>query len=651
LLRYKEKWSIWSDLPGADLIRALQFLRCCCLWLIALATAITASAAIELRDAPPRVKPTTAADDCTTAGCHESLLQRKVLHGPVAQGKCLDCHAYEDAAAHRFVREAAPDQGCTAVCHEMKQRAAVHAPGHDGTCSACHDPHGSDHPNMLVADPGTALCATCHEEQSKSMAMGPKPHTSCDACHDPHSSTEPNLLKEKPWKLCSGCHEDAIPRAAAQARSVHAPVRDNCLACHAPHGSALAHQLKREAPELCLSCHEDLKRSLDDSPVVHRAVFQEGGCSTCHLPHFSKLPALQTQAQPQQCLACHDKPLRTADGRTLSDMAGLLRENPIRLGACTACHQPHAAREAQLLSADYPPEFYAPFKADRYKLCFTCHSPELALSPNGAGVTGFADGDRNLHWLHVNQEKGRTCRACHEVHASRQSFHIRESVPFGPGGWKLSVRFEPTRTGGRCLPGCHVEKSYDHGDRPRTVPFAASAPRAVLAAAVEAPAEAAAAAVSTTRPAVAGGEGSYPVPPPPFTPGVFPCSGCHDPNLPVNAQPRVLHKPHDDIRLTHDEEHRWCLDCHNAENRDVLRSAAGAPIPFAESYRLCGQCHGVQFRDWKAGVHGKRTGQWNGRQEYLLCVHCHDPHSPKFKPMAPDPPPHRPGVARTSEAP
>ena len=74
----------------------------------------------------------------------------------------------------------------------------------------------------------------------------------------------------------------------------------------------------------------------------------------------------------------------------------------------------------------------------------------------------------------------------------------------------------------------------------------------------------------------------------------------------------------------------------------MLRSASGEPIKFEESYKLCGQCHGEKYRDWKAGVHGKRTGEWNGRKTYLLCVNCHDPHSPKFKSMTPMPPPVRP---------
>ena len=33
---------------------------------------------------------------------------------------------------------------------------------------------------------------------------------------------------------------------------------------------------------------------------------------------------------------------------------------------------------------------------------------------------------------------------------------------------------------------------------------------------------------------------------------------------------------------------------------------------------------------------------WNGKKEYRLCVHCHNPHQPRFKPLEPLPPPIRP---------
>ena len=113
--------------------------------------------------------------------------------------------------------------------------------------------------------------------------------------------------------------------------------------------------------------------------------------------------------------------------------------------------------------------------------------------------------------------------------------------------------------------------------------------------------------------------------------------------LPVNRTRREL-VFHTEIQaiFNHDSEHRWCLDCHDATNRDFLHLANGDRISFDESYLLCGQCHGEKLRDWKAGVHGRRIGDWNGEKQYLLCVNCHIPHQPKFRPLAPKPAPNRP---------
>lgn len=133
------------------------------------------------------------------------------------------------------------------------------------------------------------------------------------------------------------------------------------------------------------------------------------------------------------------------------------------------------------------------------------------------------------------------------------------------------------------------------------------------------------------------------VPPPPFSEDIFPCSDCHG-DMDVNPERRELEDEHVEISemFNHASDQRWCLDCHNPDNRDVLRLANGDLVSFEESYNLCGQCHGTIFRDWKAGIHGKRTGEWNGKKQYRLCVHCHNPHSPKFKSIKPLPPPDTP---------
>jgi hypothetical protein len=141
----------------------------------------------------------------------------------------------------------------------------------------------------------------------------------------------------------------------------------------------------------------------------------------------------------------------------------------------------------------------------------------------------------------------------------------------------------------------------------------------------------------------------FPVPAPPLSEGIFPCSDCHV-DLESDPTPRELGM-HEEIVASfhHAEEQRWCLDCHNPDDRDRLRLANGQLIGFEESYKLCGQCHGEIYRDWKAGVHGKRTGMWNGAKEYRLCVHCHDPHRPRFAPLAPEPAPRRPAAIKGAD--
>lgn len=151
------------------------------------------------------------------------------------------------------------------------------------------------------------------------------------------------------------------------------------------------------------------------------------------------------------------------------------------------------------------------------------------------------------------------------------------------------------------------------------------------------------------------GAQEFPVPPPPLSENYYPCmQNCHT-DIPTDPMPRKLQDEHAEVELHHAEQFRWCLDCHDATDRDKLHLQSGEKLDFAESYRLCGQCHGTTYRDWRAGIHGKRTGYWDGAKEYLLCAHCHNPHDPRFVLRAdpknwtatadrqPEPPPEVPG--------
>lgn len=83
-----------------------------------------------------------------------------------------------------------------------------------------------------------------------------------------------------------------------------------------------------------------------------------------------------------------------------------------------------------------------------------------------------------------------------------------------------------------------------------------------------------------------------------------------------------------------------CASCHLSEPRKAprLRLADGSVLPMTDAIQLCAQCHGPQYRDYKAGAHGGMTGSWDlsrGPRTRNHCVHCHDPHAPKIPAVMP----------------
>jgi predicted CXXCH cytochrome family protein len=175
------------------------------------------------------------------------------------------------------------------------------------------------------------------------------------------------------------------------------------------------------------------------------------------------------------CFECHDREIDMPDGHKLGNIKAIIAggkslHGPVAQDNCAACHMIHGGDHFRLLVKEYPPEFYAPFKEESYALCFSCHEQELVHDEKTTTLTNFRNGDTNLHFLHVNKNtKGRTCRACHETHASTKDKHIRDSVPFGTGGWMLPINFEKMASGGRCAPGCHLPYEYNR-DKPLAYP-------------------------------------------------------------------------------------------------------------------------------------------------------------------------------------
>lgn len=394
--------------------------------------------------------------DCLS--CHKALGAQKFTHGPVGAGACTVCHVNEKPAAaqgkgHTFDLIKTGPEMCFS-CHDaMREKFSSvkvkHGAIEGGGCVSCHDPHGSGQKFMLKGKTMSETCSACHENVAGGAVAHKPAKESCALCHEPHGGANAKLLTQAQPKLCLDCHQEM--RTALNKKHLHKPVEAGCVGCHSPHSSAKASLLKADPKkELCLGCHDSIAKHLKNVKRPHAAL-ETGGCSACHTPHASDQNSLLKKPMKELCSSCHKE--------MKAELQSQFPHGPVKLSQCQGCHDPHGATNPNILKTFFPPGFYNPYKDGLYALCFNCHKKDIALEAKTATLTDFRNGKENLHYTHVHSEKGRSCKACHQVHSSAQEKHVRAGVPFG--SWMLPITFKKTANGGSCNVGCHNPKAYD----------------------------------------------------------------------------------------------------------------------------------------------------------------------------------------------
>ena len=425
---------------------------------LAVAEAVLCAALASAQDEKARA-PERIPEGKTCLDCHKRLLERRVVHDPASQD-CESCHEHSgDRHTFRYPQEG--NRLCT-ECHENIP-ADVHQAKKGVKCGDCHDPHATAQPNLLRGRP-LQICGGCHDSvraARKKHTHGPFGAGLCNGCHNPHGSPNESLLLKTGPALCLDCHEQLAPPKSMKP-TWHKPAEEGCVSCHSPHESDLPRVLLKPPPALCLECHDETAQKFAKFAVRHQALDRDRSCAGCHTPHASTLSRLLVAESADLCMKCHDRSYPRKEERPLPDLAAELKEfpqhhGPVRENNCEGCHDAHGAANFRLLIKAYPARFYAPFKEESYDLCFSCHTRDLVRMERST-ATNFRDGNLNMHFLHVNREKGRTCRACHAVHASKEPHHLRATTPFGK--WELPVGYEKRPDGGSCATGCHVERAY-----------------------------------------------------------------------------------------------------------------------------------------------------------------------------------------------
>jgi len=223
--------------------------------------------------------------------------------------------------------------------------------------------------------------------------------------------------------------------------------------------------LEPDASCINVSCHAGMVKK----KYLHAIGVDGMKCSRCHEKRiegrhdFKKIP----DETMFLCAQCHradvlpPKDLKKSPPKVLSTDAAKHLHKPFEEGKCTLCHDAHSSNYYKHLKFSFPEGIYAPYQIDTYALCASCHKDLVGklTEPRTLNLTMFRNGNVNLHYRHVNKNKGRTCVACHHPHGLVNTKLLRDTFRFG--NRMLTVDYEKSETGGQCATTCHRVAKYD----------------------------------------------------------------------------------------------------------------------------------------------------------------------------------------------
>jgi len=174
--------------------------------------------------------------------------------------------------------------------------------------------------------------------------------------------------------------------------------------------------------QTCLDCHNDKIAN----QVIHMPA--EESCDYCHEPTGEDHPDENVkgftllESLPDLCYMCHEE----SQGNSI--------HAPVEYGECLLCHSPHSSTNLALLPVTPVAD-----------LCFECHDSGSLEAKETINGTNFRNGDQNLHYLHINGDKGRSCKNCHDLHGSSTEHLIAGKVSFGK--WEMPLKLPAQATG------------------------------------------------------------------------------------------------------------------------------------------------------------------------------------------------------------
>jgi predicted CXXCH cytochrome family protein len=274
--------------------------------------------------------------------------------------------------------------------------------------------------NKFNLKPGAerGVCLGCHPSIQEKL-KDPYVHSAlkfmgCTECHNPHTSNHKDLLDESLKKICFKCHGDIIPK---NARSVHQVVaQGECVRCHDPHASKYKFHLLNIGSDLCFTCHQSMGTLVKKVKYKHPPV--EDSCLNCHSPHAStQSDNLLKDSVIALCTTCHQTDTRLFANQHANYPVAKAK------ASCTSCHNPHGSDQRGMIYDHVHPPMAS-------KVCNQCHESPTSPNPFKTRRFGFelcrachsqmVNETLTKNWLHWPLVDTRGCLNCHRPHASSQ---------------------------------------------------------------------------------------------------------------------------------------------------------------------------------------------------------------------------------------
>ena len=169
----------------------------------------------------------------------------------------------------------------------------------EGECTACHNPHASKSPKLIV-------------EGKEHVPFGSR---SCEMCHAKTGAGGKAALKKMPEETCFVCHSNF--RKLGENPVVHPPFASgDCTTCHNPHVSDRTSLIRKPLADICFGCHDAALKNThpvsghttaNEQKADPRRSGKPFNCASCHEPHAGMNPKLMRADIFNLCAECHKK--------------------------------------------------------------------------------------------------------------------------------------------------------------------------------------------------------------------------------------------------------------------------------------------------------------------------------------------------------